>query len=127
MSVFMIIMGLVTFLHDAEAMSGNWYLDENLTHMPEECKKDLKNQFSKECEKIGGKFTKFEVCQVQCMIKNANFYKNQPVMLKDGLPCGPYGEKCRVGLCRGPCDVEFFNQVKPRSNEDKHKEKRDLI
>uniref|UniRef100_A0A6B0UGR7 Putative secreted protein n=1 Tax=Ixodes ricinus TaxID=34613 RepID=A0A6B0UGR7_IXORI len=90
MSVFMIIMGLVTFLHDAEAMSGNWYLDENLTHMPEECKKDLKNQFSKECEKIGGK-------------------------------------KCRVGLCRGPCDVEFFNQVKPRSNEDKHKEKRDLI
>uniref|UniRef100_A0A6B0UH21 Putative conserved secreted protein n=1 Tax=Ixodes ricinus TaxID=34613 RepID=A0A6B0UH21_IXORI len=100
MSVFMIIMGLVTFLHDAEAMSGNWYLDENLTHMPEECKKDLKNQFSKECEKIGGKFTKFEVCQVQCMIKNANFYKNQPVMLKDGLPCGPYGEVVVTGSWR---------------------------
>uniref|UniRef100_A0A0K8RII7 Putative ixostatin n=1 Tax=Ixodes ricinus TaxID=34613 RepID=A0A0K8RII7_IXORI len=120
MAIFMIIMGLVTLLHDAESMSGNWYLDENLTHMPDECKKDLESQFEKECGKVGGKFNKFEVCKVQCMIKREKFVKNHYVLLKNGLPCGPYGEKCSFGLCRGPCDVQFFDHVKPRSDEDIH-------
>lgn len=39
---------------DAESMRGNWYLNENLTHIPKECKKDLENQFHKECGKVGG-------------------------------------------------------------------------
>uniref|UniRef100_A0A0K8RII2 Putative ixostatin n=1 Tax=Ixodes ricinus TaxID=34613 RepID=A0A0K8RII2_IXORI len=121
MSIFMIIMGLVTFIHDAESLSGNWYLDGELTHMPEECRQDLKNQFKKECAKVGGEFKRFEVCQIQCMINKGNFFKNQYVRLRDGLPCGPYGEKCSFGLCRGPCDVQFFDPVKPRSDEDIHR------
>uniref|UniRef100_A0A090X871 Putative salivary protein n=1 Tax=Ixodes ricinus TaxID=34613 RepID=A0A090X871_IXORI len=109
MSIFMIIMGLVTFIHDAESMSGNWYLDEKLNHMPKECKQELQKQFQNECRKVGGQFKKFEVCKVQCLINKDNFFRNHYVMLKDGLPCGQYGEKCRAGLCRGPCDVQFFN------------------
>uniref|UniRef100_A0A0K8RID5 Putative ixostatin n=1 Tax=Ixodes ricinus TaxID=34613 RepID=A0A0K8RID5_IXORI len=120
MSILMIIMGLVTFIHDAEAMSGNWYLDEDLSHMPEECKKDLQNQFQKECRNIGGKFQKFEVCKIQCMINKDNYVRIKYVPLKNGLPCGPYGEKCSYGLCRGPCDVRFFDPVKPRNDEDLH-------
>ncbi|XP_040070033.1 uncharacterized protein LOC120842892 [Ixodes scapularis] len=90
MSIFMIIMGLVTFIHDAESMRGNWYLNENLTHIPKECKKDLENQFHKECGKVGGEFKKFEVCKIQCMVTIENIVKNQYVMLKDDLPCGRY-------------------------------------
>ncbi|XP_040070176.1 uncharacterized protein LOC120843034 [Ixodes scapularis] len=127
MSTFIIITGLVTFIHDAKSMSGNWYLDEKLTHMPQECKQYLENQFHKECRKIGGEFQRFEVCKVQCMVRTNNFVRNEYVRLKDGLPCGPYGEKCSFGLCRGPCDVQFFDPVKPRNGEDFHQNKTDLL
>uniref|UniRef100_A0A0K8RD08 Putative ixostatin n=1 Tax=Ixodes ricinus TaxID=34613 RepID=A0A0K8RD08_IXORI len=126
MSIFMIIMGLATFLHDSESLCQNWYLDETLSHMSEECKKVLESQFQKQCAKIGGEFKKFEVCRIQCLVTNGKFVSNKYVMLKNDLPCGPYGEKCSFGVCYGPCDVQFFDQVKPRS-EDIYTSKTDFF
>uniref|UniRef100_A0A090XBC2 Putative secreted salivary gland peptide n=2 Tax=Ixodes ricinus TaxID=34613 RepID=A0A090XBC2_IXORI len=117
MSVSMIMMGLATFFHDAESLCQNWYLDETLSHMSKECKKDLESQFLKQCARIGGEFRKFEVCKIQCLVRSGNFVSNKYVKLRNGLPCGPYGEKCLQGSCYGPCEVQFFNPPKPRSDE----------
>uniref|UniRef100_A0A0K8RMH5 Putative ixostatin n=1 Tax=Ixodes ricinus TaxID=34613 RepID=A0A0K8RMH5_IXORI len=125
MSLFMITMGLAILLHDVESTFGNWYLDKNLSHMREECKTKLKSQFDTECKRIGGEFTKFNVCNIQCKVQNGNHVKFPYVFLKNDLPCGPYGEKCKEGLCYGPCDVQFFNLPRPRSDDEINRKKRD--
>uniref|UniRef100_A0A0K8R9Q7 Putative ixostatin n=1 Tax=Ixodes ricinus TaxID=34613 RepID=A0A0K8R9Q7_IXORI len=141
MSVFMIIMGLALLVHEqrvqdcrkhtqdqlrntanncchhVESTCGNWYLDKNLSHMREECKTKLRSQFDTECKRIGGEFKDFNVCHIQCQVTTERFVKLQNVYLKNGLPCGPYGEKCLQGSCYGPCEVQFFNPPKPRSDE----------
>uniref|UniRef100_A0A0K8R656 Putative ixostatin n=1 Tax=Ixodes ricinus TaxID=34613 RepID=A0A0K8R656_IXORI len=112
MSIFIITMFLGTFLHDAKSISGNWYIDKTLSHMPKECKQRLEREYKSACEKIQGTFKDFQVCKVQCMVTKGSHVKLQYVKLKDGLPCGRYGEVCKQGICYGPCDVEFFDRVR---------------
>uniref|UniRef100_A0A0K8RLG0 Putative ixostatin n=1 Tax=Ixodes ricinus TaxID=34613 RepID=A0A0K8RLG0_IXORI len=126
-SILMIIMALsTTFLHEVGSTSADWYLDETLRHMSKECKEKLESQFEPMCKRIKGKFREFQVCKLQCEVKVKSFVKYDYVMLKNGLPCGPYGEKCSYGVCHAPCDVEFFDPVKPRSDQAMHEAETDV-
>uniref|UniRef100_A0A0K8RAX2 Putative ixostatin n=1 Tax=Ixodes ricinus TaxID=34613 RepID=A0A0K8RAX2_IXORI len=126
MSILMIIMGLATLLHDAESGCDNWYLDESLSHMRKECKTYLQDQFNKECKKINGKFVSFHVCNIKCQVTTGKHVKPVYIKLKNDLPCGPYGEICKEGICYGPCNVQFFNQVNPRTDEEIDETKTDV-
>uniref|UniRef100_A0A0K8R486 Putative ixostatin n=1 Tax=Ixodes ricinus TaxID=34613 RepID=A0A0K8R486_IXORI len=112
MSIFTITMFLATFLHDAKSISGNWYIDKTLSHMSKECKQRLEREYKLACKNIQGTFQEFQVCKVQCMVRKGNYVKLEYVKLKDGLPCGRYGEVCQQGICYGPCDVQFFEKVR---------------
>uniref|UniRef100_A0A0K8RHX4 Putative ixostatin n=1 Tax=Ixodes ricinus TaxID=34613 RepID=A0A0K8RHX4_IXORI len=120
-SILMILMALfTTFLQGVGSTSADWYLDKSLRHMPKECKEELESQFESVCKRVNGKFREFQVCKVQCQVTIGNFVKYDYVKLKNGLPCGPYGEKCSYGVCHAPCDVEFFDPVRPRSDQAIH-------